>query len=62
MGQPIWRRSSFSTGEGNCVEVAELDGRQHVVRDSKDPAGPVLVCTTDEWAAFTASIRAGEFA
>lgn len=62
MRQPTWRKSSFSTGQGNCVEVADLGGGQHAVRDSKNPAGPVLVCTDAEWAVFTASVRNGEFA
>lgn len=31
------------------------------VRDSEDRTGPVLVFTTDEWCAFTAGIRDGEF-
>lgn len=31
------------------------------VRHSKDPDGPKLVFTSDEWEAFTAGIRAGEF-
>jgi len=31
------------------------------VRDSKDPAGPVLIFPRTEWAAFTAGVRSGEF-
>jgi Domain of unknown function (DUF397) len=31
------------------------------VRDSKDRGGPVLVFAADEWRAFAAGIRAGEF-
>lgn len=35
----MWRRSSYSSADGNCVEVrADLDA----VRDSKDPGGPEL--------------------
>lgn len=33
-----WRKSGFSTAEETCVELA-YDG---AVRDSKNPAGPVL--------------------
>jgi hypothetical protein len=37
-----WRKSSFSGGqEVACVEVAHLPGAL-AVRDSKNPAGPVL--------------------
>jgi Domain of unknown function (DUF397) len=31
------------------------------VRDSKDPGGPKLAFAPDEWLAFTAGIKAGEF-
>jgi hypothetical protein len=34
-----WRTSSFSADNGHCVEVARTLG---AVRDSKNPAGPVL--------------------
>ena len=54
-----WRKSSFS-GSNGCVEVAILDGAV-AVRDAKDPAGPVLRFTRDEWAAFLAGVRDGEF-
>jgi len=32
-----------------------------LVRDSKDREGPVLSFSPDEWAAFTAGVRGGEF-
>lgn len=31
------------------------------VRDSKDPDGAALAFTPDEWEAFTAGVRGGEF-
>jgi hypothetical protein len=31
------------------------------VRDSKTPDGPKLAFTADEWLAFTAGVKAGEF-
>ena len=31
------------------------------VRDGKDPAGPVLTYTAEEWTAFIAGVRLGEF-
>jgi hypothetical protein len=36
-----WRKSKYSTGNGECVEVASAQGRVSI-RDSKDPGGPVL--------------------
>jgi hypothetical protein len=56
-----WMKSSLSYANGDCVEVARLPDGQIGVRDSKDPAGPVLRFTPLEWAAFTAGVRNDEF-
>lgn len=56
----IWRKSSYSESAGACVEVAD-DVADWLVRDSKDPAGPVLRFTAAEWAAWLAGVKAGEF-
>jgi hypothetical protein len=53
-----WRKSSYSTAQGNCVEVAHMPGGA-AVRDSKDTAGPVLRFTMGEWRAFLAAIKDG---
>ena len=55
-----WFKSSKSANNGQCVEVAFVDG-QVAVRDSKDPAGPALMFTVPEWNAFVGGVAAGEF-
>ena len=56
-----WRKSSASNPSGNCVELAELAGGDIAVRNSRQPAGPTLVYTRAEMAAFIACVRCGEF-
>jgi Domain of unknown function (DUF397) len=56
-----WRKSSYSSNSGNCVEVAANLPGVVAVRDSKNPAGGVLVLSPTEWAAFLDGVRAGEF-
>ena len=56
-----WRTSTFSGGNGSCVEVASNLPGIIAVRDSKDRHGPALLFTPDEWTAFLAGVRADEF-
>jgi hypothetical protein len=58
----LWRTSSFSGNNGGaCVEVGQ-DGDMIVVCDTKlHGNGPVHRYTTDEWCAFIAGVRNGEF-
>lgn len=56
-----WIKSSESMGNGNCVEVAGLPDGGVAARHSKDPGGPVLEFTRDEWAAFMGGVKGGEF-
>ncbi|MFG3253417.1 DUF397 domain-containing protein [Streptomyces sp. NPDC048172] len=52
----IWRTSSHSGAQGDCVQVAET-GTRRLVRDSKVPDGPVLGFSGDTWTAFLRGIR-----
>lgn len=56
---PAWRRSSLCDSAA-CVEVT-LIGEDIAVRDSKNPDGPILKFTREEWIAFQAGIRNGDF-
>ncbi|WP_405737645.1 DUF397 domain-containing protein [Streptomyces sp. NBC_00028] len=50
-----WRKSSYSSDQGgDCVEVAEGTAATIAVRDSKNPAGPIL---TLDPAAFTSFVN-----
>jgi len=58
-----FRKSSYSTGEGNCVEVAPRAVGGRAVRDSKNQAdGPMLTFAPGGWHAFLVGAKAGEFA
>ncbi len=74
LSQVQWCKSSHSGNGSNCVEVATVDAqavgaapkadsadRLFLLRDSKDPQGPVLAFTPSEWAAFVGGVRLGEF-
>lgn len=72
-----WQKSSYSAGDGNCVEVrarrADLAGNNRnsvvladagdgiCVRNSRHPDGPQLRFTSAEIAAFFAGVKDGEF-
>jgi Domain of unknown function (DUF397) len=57
----IWVKSSLSFSNGNCVEVTGLPGGLVGIRNSRDPDGPVLRFTQEEWDAFLAGARLGDF-
>jgi hypothetical protein len=57
-----WRKSTRSSGGGNCVEVALADGLPLVgVRDTKNRDGGTLAFSSDDWHDFIAGVRAGKF-
>lgn len=56
---------NFRTASGTrmrriCVAVAHKNGAV-AVRDTKDPNRTTLVYSEDEWNAFIAGVKAGEF-
>ncbi|WP_326695607.1 DUF397 domain-containing protein [Streptomyces sp. NBC_01766] len=61
---PRWFKSSYSNNGGQCIEVAvNLVASRGVVpvRDSKDPAGPVLDVSAGAFVSFVAGVKGTEF-
>jgi len=55
-----WRSARCSTQ--SCVEIADLPDGGAAVRDGKlRHDSPILVFTSDEWSAFLAGVKDGEF-
>ncbi|MDN3259757.1 DUF397 domain-containing protein [Streptomyces sp. CSDS2] len=53
-----WRKSSYSDGgANNCVEVADGYPELVPVRDSKVPAGHVLIFGMSSWSAFVRGVK-----
>ncbi|MBE1584575.1 DUF397 domain-containing protein [Nonomuraea angiospora] len=62
LSRAVWRKSSKSNGQGGaCVEVARNLPGIIAVRHSKDPDGPVLVFSHEEWDAFLDGVSKREF-
>ncbi|GAA5612783.1 DUF397 domain-containing protein [Streptomyces platensis] len=54
----VWRKSSYSNGDGgNCVEVADDLPGIVPVRDSKAPHGPAIVFPATAWATFVTAVK-----
>jgi hypothetical protein len=60
MESSIWRKSSYSGDQGGeCVEIAETPATI-AVRDSKNPAGPILTLEPAVFSRFLSWTTAAE--
>ncbi|MER7397122.1 DUF397 domain-containing protein [Streptomyces sp. NPDC000151] len=56
-----WTKSSYSGGNGACVEIAVPTTEAIAVRDSKNPDGPRLTFDTAAWSTFVTEVGAGTY-
>jgi predicted secreted Zn-dependent protease len=56
---PVWRTPLTCNG-GACIKVA-ASGQAILIADSKQPEGPILSYSHDEWQQFVAGIKNGDF-
>jgi hypothetical protein len=57
----LWRKSSFSNGDGgHCVEVADNLPGLVPVRDSKNTQGAALLFHANAWAPFITRLKDGD--
>jgi hypothetical protein len=54
-----WTKSSYSAGNGACVEVKSPITTTLAVRDSKVPEGPTLAFPATAWNTFVAGVNRG---
>ena len=54
--QPIWRTSTYTGGNGNCVEVADAT-LAVLVRDTKDRDGGTLAFSAAAWREFADGLK-----
>jgi Domain of unknown function (DUF397) len=60
MNDRAWQTSSYSGGQGNCVEICTSQPGVVAVRDSKDRCGWELTVSERAWSAFVQGIKQGE--
>ncbi|MFC9245950.1 DUF397 domain-containing protein [Streptomyces sp. NPDC057136] len=55
----MWTKSSYSGGNGACVEVKSPLAQAIAVRDSKAPEGPSLTFVSGAWNTFVRDVATG---
>ncbi|MFI6086137.1 DUF397 domain-containing protein [Streptomyces sp. NPDC051217] len=56
-----WTKSSYSGGNGACVEVKSPVVQAIAVRDSKAPEGPSITFVPGSWTTFVHEMNRGAF-
>ena len=57
----VFHKSTRSSADGDCVEVADNLHNVVAVRDSKNPDEATLTFTSTAWSSFVAEVKAGNF-
>lgn len=60
LGDEGWRKPWSGPNGGNCLEAMKLADGRVALRQSTDPDGPALICTSAEMTAFIEGAKAGE--
>ena len=55
-----FRKSTYSAGIGQCVEVGTQPQRLVAVRDSQDAGGPWLSVSSPGWREFIRQVKRGK--
>lgn len=58
---PVWRKSTKSIANGQCIEIATLLNGRLGVRDSVDKAGPTAAFAPNVWRTFLTGVKNGDF-
>lgn len=55
----VWTKSSYSAGNGACVEVKSPVVEEIAVQDSKVTGGPSLTFAPTAWTSFVSGVTRG---
>lgn len=56
-GDILWKKSSYSAANGECVEVAQLANGRLGVRDSKSTSELGFSVTLADWRTFVGQVK-----
>ena len=57
LSRAMWHKSSFSSQDGNCVEVARNLPGIVAIQDSKNPNARALVVGREAWGTFIKLVK-----